>query len=160
MPKIRFHPSALIELLANHGVKESLDLEEVAKFCSKAAMGIDQEEIFLATGSEPEPGKDGWLELTVKTASDDLEFEENEQGKVDLRTLQTVTNLEIGQQIGIIHPPETGEPGTSANDLRINLLTQQKANLERSKEKVDAELESFRRKTIRPPIRKSVPSAP
>lgn len=106
-------PSELIDLLAKHGVKEGVDLEEIARFCSKAAMGINQEEVLIAVGDEPTRGKDGWLELTVKTGNDGAEFTEDAKGNVDLRTFQSFTNVEAGQQIGIIHPPEFGAPGTT-----------------------------------------------
>ncbi len=122
-------PSELIELLAEHGVKDSLDLEEVARFCSKAAMGINQEEIRIATGAEPTPGKDGWLELTVKTSSDDTDFEEDDKGNVDLRNIQSFTNVEVGQQIGIIHPPEYGVPGTTVHGEQIPALEGQPLEL-------------------------------
>ena len=116
-------PSDLIELLASHNVKENLDLEEVAKFCSKAAMGINQEDILLAQGTEPTRGRDGWLELTVSTGSDTLEFEEDERGNVDLRNMQSFTNVEADQEIGIIHPPEEGEPGKTVQGQPIPPLT-------------------------------------
>lgn len=112
-------PSELIELLAKNGVKNNLDLEEIAKFCSKAAMGINQENVLLAQGTPSGSGKDGWLELTVKTSSSDAEFTEDDKGYVDLRTRHTFTNVDAGQQIGIIHPPEAGEPGTTVNGLPI-----------------------------------------
>lgn len=112
-------PSELIDFLAQQDVKQNLDLEEIAKFCSKAAMGINQEEVLLATGNEPSPGMDGWLELTVKTASDDLELAEDDHGRVDLRTIQTFTNVEAGEQVGILHPPAEGEPGVTVHGLPI-----------------------------------------
>ena len=115
-------PSELIELLAQNGVKENLDLEEIAKFCSKAAMGINQENVLLAQGTPPGAGKDGWLELTVKTSSSEAEFTEDDKGYVDLRTRHTFTNVEAGQQVGIIHPPQAGNPGKTVNGLPIPAL--------------------------------------
>lgn len=112
-------PSELIELLAKNDVKDGLDLEEIAKFCSKAAMGINQEEVLIASGREPVTGRDGWLELSVKTAGEELEFEEDEKGNVDLRTLQSFTNVEAGQKIGVIHLPGEGEPGQTVHGLPI-----------------------------------------
>lgn len=112
-------PSELIELLAQNGIKENLDLEEIAKFCSNAAMGSNQEDVLLATGVEPVAGRDGWLELTVRTSDNEVDFLEDEKGHVDMRTRHTFTNVEIGQQIGIIHPPEYGEPGVTVNGLPI-----------------------------------------
>ena len=116
-------PSELIELLATHNVKDCLDLEEVANFCSKAAMGIDQEDVLLGRGKEPTKGRDGWLELTVSTGSDEVEFDEDERGNVDLRNLQTFTNVDADQELGIVHPPETGDPGIAVNGLPIPPLT-------------------------------------
>jgi uncharacterized protein (DUF342 family) len=114
-------PSELIELLAKHNVDEGVDLEEVAKFCSNAAMGINQENVFLACGTEPTTGKDGWLELTVK-ADGDVDFDEDDQGNVDLRTLNIFTNVEANQTIGIIHPQEFGDVGTTVHGQPIPAL--------------------------------------
>lgn len=112
-------PSELIELLTKHGAKKSLDLEEIAKFCSKAAMGINQDDVIIATGTEPIPGKDGRLELIVKTGSDEVNFEEDAKGNVDLRNLQSFTNVEAGQKVGIIHPPDYGTAGATVHGLPI-----------------------------------------
>ncbi|MCF6178117.1 MAG: FapA family protein [Geopsychrobacter sp.] len=116
-------PSELIELMLAHNVKEGVDLEEVAKFCSKAAMGINQEDIPLAKGTPPVPGKDGWLELTVKTGTDGADFQEDEQGNVDLRTLNTFTNVEDNHKIGIIHHPAIGEPGRTVHGEKIKAIS-------------------------------------
>ena len=121
-------PSELIDLLSKHDVKEGVDLEEVAKFCSKAAMGINQENILIARGTEPTTGKDGWLELTVKTAGD-ADFTEDAKGNVDLRTLNTFTNIEADQQIGIIHPPEFGAAGSTVQGIPIPALEGQPLKL-------------------------------
>lgn len=122
-------PSELIELLAKHGAKESLNLEEIAKFCSKAAMGINQEDVIIATGTEPVPGEDGKLELTVSTGGDEIEFEEDEKGNVDLRNLQSFTNVEAGQKVGIIHPPGYGSVGVTVHGLPIPPIKGQPLNL-------------------------------
>ncbi len=104
-------PSELIELLAKNHIGEGVDLEEVARFCSKAAMGINQENVLLARGTEPTVGDDGWLELSVRTSDACADYHEDAKGNVDLRTLNTFTNVEDGQQIGIIHPPQLGISG-------------------------------------------------
>ncbi|OEU57477.1 MAG: hypothetical protein BA871_04730 [Desulfuromonadales bacterium C00003096] len=112
-------PSELIDLLAQNGIKENLDLEEIDKFCSNAAMGINQEDVLLAKGVEPCAGRDGWLELTVRTSDSEVDISGDEKGNVDMRTRYAFANVEIGQHVGIIHPPEYGEPGVTVNGLPI-----------------------------------------
>ncbi len=114
-------PSELIELLSKSDVTDGVDLEEIAKFCSKAAMGINQEEVLIARGTESTVGKDGWLELVVKTAGD-ADYSEDAKGNVDLRTLNTFTNVEANQKIGIIHPPEFGITGFTVQGSPIPAL--------------------------------------
>jgi len=121
-------PSELIELLTKHDIKDGVDLEEVAKFCSKAAMGINQENVLIAVGTEPTAGRDGWLELIVKTAGD-ADFTEDAKGNVDLRTLNTFTNVEPNQKIGIIHPPEFGVAGFTVQGTPISALEGQPLKL-------------------------------
>jgi len=91
------------ELGINTGIQSSeiqnaMQAKESAKFT-------------IAKGIPPQKGEDGWLESKV-----DTELKKNgpkllENGEIDYRELITFPNVEIGQLIGIIHPPKPGIPG-------------------------------------------------
>lgn len=104
-------PADLINLLKPLGISESLDLEQVAIFCTESAQGNNPKNFLLAEGVSPVTGKDGWFELAANTGKEKTEFKEDEKGRVDFKAVQTFSNIEPGQVIGIIHPPGEGTPG-------------------------------------------------
>lgn len=104
-------PTELISILGNYNIKESVDLEQVAIFCSEAAYGLSQENILLARGREPVHGQDGWFELHITTGKEPTQLSEDDSGRVDFKSIQTFTNVEPGQQVGTIYPPTPGEDG-------------------------------------------------
>ncbi|MCF6179350.1 MAG: FapA family protein [Geopsychrobacter sp.] len=62
---------------------------------------------------------DGWFELDVKTPGNQPEYRADEKGNVDLRTLYTCTEIIPDQKLGIVHPPQDGVAGLTANGLTI-----------------------------------------
>lgn len=112
-------PVELIGLLHRHNIKAGIDFEALYDFCAGVEIGIEQQVVMLARGIEPTVGADGWFELMVKTSGEDAEFEEDEQGNVDLRTRHAFTEIEVGQKIGILHPPQEGITGMTVHGLPI-----------------------------------------
>lgn len=104
-------PADLISLLRQHEITASVDLEQVAIFCSEAALGENPTHFCLARGRVAQPGENGWFELLVTTGGEKAELEEDATGRVDFKAIQAFTNVERGQQIGTIHPPTPGIPG-------------------------------------------------
>ena len=104
-------PAELINLLRKHQITESVNLEQVAIFCSEAAQGANVEDFLLARGTEPVHGEDGWFELIVSTGKEKSEFAEDQQGRVDFKQVQNFSNVEPGQQIGRNCHPTAGTPG-------------------------------------------------
>ncbi len=104
-------PAELISILRNHNITETVDLEQVAIFCSEAALGEDPQQFPLARGTEPVHGKDGWFELIVATGKEKTDLVEDKSGRVDFKSLQNFSNVVPGQHIGTIHPPSMGEAG-------------------------------------------------
>ncbi|MCW9049265.1 MAG: FapA family protein [Deltaproteobacteria bacterium] len=104
-------PAELIKLLRKNNITDTVDLEQVAIFCSEAATGEDPENVLIARGVEPINGVDGWFELIVSTGDEDKEFSADEHGRVNFKSVQTFSNVTEGQQIGTIHPPTGGIPG-------------------------------------------------
>ncbi len=122
-------PADIISILRRNNITSTVDLEQVAIFCTEAAQGNNPQDMILARGQEPEPGEDGWFELLVSTGKDVSEWEEDEFGRVNFKDVQSFSNVEIDEHIGNIHPPTAGEPGkTIAGDL-IPPLSGKSANI-------------------------------
>ncbi|MCK5912443.1 MAG: DUF342 domain-containing protein, partial [Desulfuromusa sp.] len=107
-----------ISILRNHDITTTVDLEQVAIFCTEAAQEEDPQQFTLAKGKEPTLGKDGWFELIVATGKEETDLVADQSGRVDFKLLQSFSNVEPGQHIGTIHPPISGEPGhTITNEI-------------------------------------------
>lgn len=104
-------PAELIHILQNNKITDTVDLEQVAIFCSEAASGEDPQNVLLAKGKEAKNGVDGWFELVVNTGRDDAELEEDDQGRVDFKSIQAFSNVEPKQLIGVVYPPTQGTAG-------------------------------------------------
>lgn len=106
-------PTDLISLLRNNDITTTVNLEQIAIFCTKASHGEDPQDFVIAEGMTPLNGEDGWFKLIVNTGKEESELEEDDLGRVDFKSLQTFTNVEADQRIGIIYPPTEGAPGAS-----------------------------------------------
>lgn len=104
-------PAELISILRNHDIATTVDLEQVAIFCTEAAQGEDPQQFVIAKGREATHGKDGWFELIVATGKEETDLVADKSGKVDFKSIQSFSNVEPGQQIGNIYFPTAGEPG-------------------------------------------------
>ncbi len=104
-------PAELISILRNHKITETVDLEQVAIFCTEAAQGQDPQDFILAKATEAIPGEDGWFELIVATGKEESDLVEDEFGRVDFKSVQSFSNVEPGQHIGTNYLPKPGLPG-------------------------------------------------
>ncbi|MEE4254921.1 MAG: FapA family protein [Desulfuromusa sp.] len=112
-------PAELISLLRNNDIARSVDLEQVAIFCSEAAQGEDPKNFILARGIRPITGEDGWFELIVATGKEDTPLPVDEKGRVDFKAVQSFSNVEQDQQIGAIHLPTEGVDGETITGAPI-----------------------------------------
>lgn len=104
----------LLKLLSDNDITDGIDLQRVEEFCQKACSGKDQRQVVIAATEPPRPGADAWIEMQIRTASQkDIHLEENEEGRIDLYTLNMFTCVEPGQEIAILHPPEQGEASST-----------------------------------------------
>ena len=106
-------PTELITILRNNDITTTVDLEQVAIFCTQAGHGEDPQGSIIANGLAPLNGDDGWFKLVVNTGKEKSELEEDDQGRVDFKSLQTFTNVEADQKIGEIYFPTEGTSGQS-----------------------------------------------
>lgn len=112
-------PAELISLLRKNDIARSVDLEQVAIFCSEAAQGEDPQNFILARGIRPIDGDDGWFELIVATGNEEALPPVDEKGRVDFKAVQSFSNVEQNQQIGEIHLPTAGVDGETITEAPI-----------------------------------------
>ncbi len=122
-------PSELITILRNHDIITTVDLEQVAIFCSEAAQGEDPQAFVIAAGKDATCGEDGWFELIVATGKEATDLVEDDAGKVDFKSIQSFSNVEPGQHIGTIHLPTTGEAGQTITGKVIPAITGQPSKI-------------------------------
>ncbi len=122
-------PADVMSILRRNNITSSVDLEQVAIFCTEAAQGNNPQNIILARGAEPEPGEDGWFELLVSTGKDVSEWAEDEFGRVNFKDVQNFSNVDIDEHIGNIYPPTPGTPGKTITDDLIPPLSGKSANV-------------------------------
>ncbi|WP_415520191.1 MAG: FapA family protein [Desulfovibrio aminophilus] len=79
--------------------------------------GQPQQDVVLALGAPPKPGKDGWLELLIR--SRDLVGTEAQGGRLDYRERGSHPSVEKGRQFARLHPPASGEEGLDLFDQPI-----------------------------------------
>ncbi|MBA4383718.1 MAG: hypothetical protein C0410_03200 [Anaerolinea sp.] len=65
----------------------------------------------VATGTEPEEGKDGYIEYYFPTEVDLMPVVESEDGKVDFRNLNLIHNVKKGELLAERFPAEEGKTG-------------------------------------------------
>lgn len=112
-------PPDIFWFLQQNNIIRTIDYSAVYEYCAELELGRAPGPSVLARGVEPQKGADGWLELTVKTSGEEASFAEDAKGRMDLRTLNAYSEIEPGQKLGIIHPPQQGTPGMTAHGLPI-----------------------------------------
>lgn len=100
----------LAGFLKQHNVREGIDQTALDDFIVKAAAGIQQTDVLLASGISPQNGADAFISLTVQPSVAIQEGDE-ENTQVDMYIVQTFINVSEGEVIGRIIPPEPGKPG-------------------------------------------------
>ncbi len=113
-------PAELISILKNHQISDTINLENIAIFCTEAAQGDNPENILVAAGTPPTHGQDGWFELLVQTGPQHCALEEDEKGRIiDFKNVQSFSNVTFHQTIGVIHPPTPGSDGKTVSGKAI-----------------------------------------
>lgn len=98
----------LLEELSRLGINYGIDWEA----CSRSVTSCAEDEVVIARGIPPEPGKDGRIELLFPSDSR-VPVPLGEDDRVDFRERYVFVSVEPGEVLAIKHPPEPGRPGTS-----------------------------------------------
>lgn len=96
--------------LTQNKVREGLDQTLLDDFIVKAAAGIPQSDVLLASGTPPVAGADSFISLSVKPSVAIHEDDETAT-QIDMYIVQTFINVSVGDEIGRIIPAEPGTPG-------------------------------------------------
>ncbi|GMB07989.1 FapA family protein [Thermolongibacillus altinsuensis] len=97
----------LKELHIVYGIKESNIME--------ALQATEKTSVVIAEGIEPVEGKDGWVELKVGNENA-RRPKLREDGTVDFREMEMITNVSDGQLVAVVHPPQPGVPGITVTN--------------------------------------------
>jgi uncharacterized protein (DUF342 family) len=121
----------VVTIMQDARVTEGIDMPSIKALCAAACDGKTVEHMVVARTDPALPGEDGWLEFKVRLGPEydgPQDFVEDEEGRIDLYTLNLFTCIKPDQCVAILHPPEPGEesltvtgralspkPGTPAN---------------------------------------------
>jgi uncharacterized protein (DUF342 family) len=108
----------LVALLEKEAIS-GIDPQLVENFCNNAGPESPQKNVLLAKGVPPEPGPDGWLEITVLSSTDAARFKSDAADKIDYKNRRSFENVKPDTVVGKIHPPREGEPGRTVKNNPI-----------------------------------------
>jgi len=114
---IHFKKETILAVLEEHGIGHLLDYE-IDYFVSETVQG-KLDDVLVARGKLPVPGKDAAIELLVQPTSWDRHYEEDDEGNVDFRNARLFENVTAGQQIALWQPAIKGEDGYTVTDQII-----------------------------------------
>lgn len=101
----------LVELDVIHGI----NYNEIHSACDSKENGIYE----IAKGSEPQLGKNGWLEYNIDLNRALSEPKERPDGSIDYREIKHIPSVEKGQIICVVNPPIPGKPGVTITGQTI-----------------------------------------
>lgn len=109
-------------LMRDARITEGIDMQKLNELCAAACEGKTVEHVVVAHTDPPVPGEDGWLEIKVRLGPGfdaPQEFVEDEDGRVDLYTLNLFTCIKPDQQVAKLHPPQAGHDGITVTGRTI-----------------------------------------
>ncbi len=109
----------LLWQLATINILSTIDYAAVYDFCGDIELGTTLGPAIVARGIPPVKGENGWFELMVKTGSEGISLVADEKGAVDHKKLNLFSEIEVGQKLGMIHPPGHGIPGMNVQGVPI-----------------------------------------
>lgn len=111
--------SDLTGFLRQYKILEGLQEESTQRLLHAAATGAALSNLLLAQGRPMTPGKNGYIHLAVQPAEKEEPETEKAENQVDFRQVQVFLNVDPGDLIGTIMPPEPGTPGMTIHGETI-----------------------------------------
>jgi len=103
----------LIRLFKELELTGDINRQNLKNFCAMACLGQPVEDLPIMYGTEPEKGKDEWVEFFALPTSNKPREQTDSRGNVDHHNLRLFENVKEGQLIGQTRPPLDGIPGHS-----------------------------------------------
>jgi uncharacterized protein (DUF342 family) len=109
--EVRNHlnPNHVFQKMQEMNIKTGIQKIEILKATETTDPGTFE----IAKGIAPQKGKDGWLEILVDTEKRLHGPNKWGDGALDDRVIQSIANVNAGQVIAVIHPPQPGKPGVT-----------------------------------------------
>jgi len=102
----------LQNVLMVHGVKYGVLEQELIKFAANPRQYTIQP-LLIAQGKAPQPGKDGYINFLYQPDHESPKPQVLDNGKVDFREINRISNVKKGQVIAERIPAQEGQPGIS-----------------------------------------------
>lgn len=112
-------PADLLWSLYSVNIVTAIDYPAVYTLCADLELTGLCEPTVVARGTPPVQGAAGWFELLVKTGAEGISLVADDKGVVDHKKLNLFSEIEVGQKLGIVHPPAPGTPGTTVQGQRL-----------------------------------------
>lgn len=152
-PYISFTKEDILNELKNRNVTIGIDEAAIEKALEKPDLSQD---IIIAKGKTPVEGENGYVEFLVQYEISNVQPKLKEDGTVDYREIREIPMVDVGETIGIIHPPKEGEEGLNLENRPIKPKKVNEAIVKgRGIEIVDNKIIAVEKGTIR--VNKRIP---
>jgi len=108
----------LTAFLKQYNVREGIDQQAFDDFVVKAAAGMQQVDVLLASGTPPVTGEDEYISITVNSSAEVSDSNEI-LTDLDMHIVQTFINVSTDDEIGRIVPAGPGTPGRNIMGQQI-----------------------------------------
>jgi len=105
-----FTVEQLHDVLRVHGVKYGVLEQELLKFIADPRQYTIRP-LLIAQGAAPQPGKDGYIHFLYQPVDESPKPQLLDNGKVDFREINRISNVKKGQVIAERIPAQEGQPG-------------------------------------------------
>lgn len=156
-PYVSFTKEEILNELRNRNVTIGIDEEAIEKAIEKSLEQFDLfQEAIIAKGKPPVEGENGYVEFLVQYEISNVQPKLLEDGTVDFREIRQIPMVDVGDTIGIIHPPKEGEEGLNLENRPIKPKKIHEAIVKgRGIEIVDNKIIALEKGTIR--VNKRIP---
>lgn len=107
-----------LQFLKSHQIMYGIDEQLLRAICENPGQ-FSGKRITIAKGDPPVDGIDAKIELRIKGSTGHSKPMETDQGRVDFRNIDNVTNVKAGELLLVKTPATTGTPGMTITGQRI-----------------------------------------
>lgn len=155
-PYVSFTKEDILNELRNRNVTIGIDESAIEQALEQLDQPDLYQEIIIAKGKPPIEGENGYVEFLVQYEISNIQPKLKEDGTVDYREIRQIPMVDVGDTLGIIHPPKEGQDGLNLENRPIKPKTIHEAIVKgRGIEIVDNKIVAVEKGTIR--VNKRVP---